>query len=97
MRAITVGDLTIKCDVPECDWREGGVKPIEADSWLDKPCPKCGANLMTAEDLKRMKDVITMSDVLSELLGDWPENADMVKVKIETHNGIRFKAPEPTQ
>jgi len=36
----------IKCD--ECFWR----KPEETNigSWLNKPCPNCGANVLTDED-----------------------------------------------
>ncbi len=40
----------IKCDNPECDFRDDEVKEEDYKDWLDRPCPKCGANLLTQED-----------------------------------------------
>jgi hypothetical protein len=38
----------LKCDAPGCDHIEShGVLVAEM---IDKPCPKCGANLLTRED-----------------------------------------------
>lgn len=37
----------LKCDAPECDHFE--MTPVTIDI-VDKPCPKCGANLCTKED-----------------------------------------------
>lgn len=37
----------IKCDNPNCDFSDMTVKYEDYDKWLNKPCPKCGHNLLT--------------------------------------------------
>jgi hypothetical protein len=38
----------IKCD--SCDFTDNTVKESDYLAWLNKPCPKCGENLLTEED-----------------------------------------------
>lgn len=40
----------IKCDNPECDFRDDTVKFEDYPQWLNRPCPMCGANLLTQAD-----------------------------------------------
>jgi len=49
-----VGDGTgsgIKCDVPHCNYEDHDVDPEEMIFWVNKPCPCCGANLLTEADM----------------------------------------------
>lgn len=50
----------IKCDNPECDYKNMDVKYEEYPQWLNKECPNCGANLLTEQDLKSTKELIEM-------------------------------------
>jgi hypothetical protein len=40
----------IKCDNPKCDYSDNTVKQSEYLAWVNRPCPKCGENLLTEED-----------------------------------------------
>lgn len=40
----------IKCDASGCDYREEVVALDAYESYVDRPCPKCGASLLTPED-----------------------------------------------
>lgn len=44
----------IKCDNPVCDWSDKSVKSeAEMSLFLNKPCPKCGQNVLTDDDWER--------------------------------------------
>lgn len=40
----------IKCDTPNCGYSDMTVKSSDYHNWLNKPCPKCSANLLTQKD-----------------------------------------------
>lgn len=41
----------IKCDNTKCDFVDKTVSLKDIDNWIDKPCPKCGTNLLPKDDL----------------------------------------------
>jgi len=55
MQAIDLKIKGIKCDNPDCDFKDDSVVFEDYKVWLDRPCPKCGANLLTEADLKAVK------------------------------------------
>lgn len=69
MKAIEFDIHGIKCDNPNCKWEDMSVK-FDPDYWLNKPCPKCGANLFTPQDYKTMKRIIKIAKVLNIIF--WP-------------------------
>jgi len=46
--------MGIKCD--ECFWQKS--EETDIGSWLNKPCPNCGANVLTDEDWKFAQFII---------------------------------------
>ncbi len=68
----------IKCD--HCDYRNETVQFENEDykKWLNKPCPKCGANLLTQRDLDNTKILIQTTKILNSILPQ-PNNADNTK------------------
>ena len=38
------------CDNPNCDYENPEVAFEDFKDWVDRPCPKCGENLLTEED-----------------------------------------------
>jgi hypothetical protein len=48
----------IKCDNPECDFRDDSVELGEYSLWLNRPCPKCGANLLTQADYEAVNRLL---------------------------------------
>jgi len=60
----------IKCDNPECDYKDdnvGGSTIKEIKEWLNKPCPKCGQSLLTQEDLNAIIQMKKVTDVVNTL------------------------------
>ena len=51
MGAICYRVKGIKCNNPACDYRNDTVRLEDWPEWLNKPCPKCGSNLLTLQDL----------------------------------------------
>jgi len=43
----------LKCDNSKCDYINEKVDFNNYENWVDKPCPKCGENLLTEEDFLR--------------------------------------------
>jgi hypothetical protein len=81
-KAILVERLHLKCDAPACDYEED--TPLSADptSYINKPCPKCGANLLTREDcdayLKAYATIEAINAILEPIL---PESVPTDKQK----------------
>lgn len=78
----------LSCDVVDCDHREDVDDILESD--IGKPCPKCGANLLTAEDFevfdKQFKPAMEMMKTLG-LLADPGSGADGKLLSINYHAG----------
>ncbi len=85
-----IGEL--RCDVPGC-----GYQTDYAETWetiadcIGRPCPKCGASLLTAEDYATMM----MLYGVSMCSGDAPEHAERVTGTIEM-NGTGEAVITPT-
>lgn len=82
----------LKCDATGCDHREH-VGTITADM-IGKPCPKCGASLLTKEDFETFQHLGDVLRVFQEIglmkphsLDDpIPEGASVVDINIHNNN-----------
>ena len=82
-----LGITGIKCDAEGCDYKDEfgswGTTPEEVlavkDQYLNKPCPKCGANLLTEEDANTIITLVNLVAPITAL-----EDA-MVKELGEAH------------
>lgn len=54
----------LKCDNPSCDFVDISIVIEDYDNWLNVPCPKCGTNLLTKEDLDAVKKIIALSKLV---------------------------------
>ncbi len=96
----------IQCDNPECNYTNSEVTYEIQHEWIDKPCPKCGHNLLTQEDHDRfmmvmegIKYINSLSqDEINIILGsplneEEMENLkeDRVNIKIHTHKEIKIE------
>lgn len=57
----------IICDNIKCDY-ESSEKVIthkEMSSWVNKPCPKCGDNLLTMKDYNHHKKLIRIVNIIN--------------------------------
>lgn len=78
----------IKCDNPKCDYSDESVKMEDYDQWLNKPCPKCGENLLNEEDYFMVKTLLALvsSDLVKNL--DIPADPDDpgATMRLDIHN-----------
>ena len=58
----------IVCDNPTCDYEDNTVLVEDYKNWINKPCPKCGENLLTEQDLIDHNFFIQVTNLLNELL-----------------------------
>lgn len=69
--AITLTANGIKCD--HCDYRDASVLLEDIGEWVDKPCPKCGSNLLTKADydsVVQIQELVGMLNVLTPMVED---------------------------
>ena len=83
-KAVEVTDTCgIRCDA--CDWKNPNIKVEDCESWLNKPCPKCGANLLTETDLKILKFLLSLTDVINDSTPLFSDDEPTVGLRIETN------------
>lgn len=73
----------IKCDNPKCDFKDMSVKLENYNEWVNKPCPKCGENLLTQEDFDNTMMLISLIDSINEILPERNENDKIVTASVE--------------
>jgi phage FluMu protein Com len=82
MQAINIKVKGIKCD--HCDFQDATANFNEYEVWLNKPCPQCGANLLTEADMKTLKTMIGITNFLNCVLRPFVKpNAKKVSVAAE--------------
>ena len=79
----------IKCDNTECDFIDMSVKYEDYNEWLNKPCPDCGANLLTEADFKTCKRVVRFSKIIGFFVGKKGERVT-IPLKMNGSGKIRF-------
>lgn len=55
---ITYETSGIQCDTEGCDYADPTVTVDDLINWIDKPCPICGANLLTQADYDNFMKLI---------------------------------------
>jgi len=86
---IEIEETGLKCDNPNCDWENESVKMEDYKEWLNKPCPKCGQNVLTEEDYNNAQMLHLMAEFINdcseEELGELAEIANENKDAIMEH------------
>ena len=61
----------IHCNNKHCDYTvtydEGEISISETKKWLNKPCPKCGQNLLTERDFYDFRNMMWIINVVNFL------------------------------
>lgn len=65
---IQVGGL--KCDAEGCDYTDTDAKMEDYEQYVNAPCPKCGAPLLTEEDMAAVKQMHEMADLINGMGDD---------------------------
>lgn len=80
--AIEMNIRGIQCDNPKCDFRDMNVKYEDHESWLNKPCPKCGENLLTEKDYKSCKRLIKAIRFFNKIFPRRKEDDEIVTITV---------------
>lgn len=57
----------IQCDNPNCDCIDYNVSVEQYLDYVNKPCPKCGANLLTEQDYQVVQVLLKAQNLISKL------------------------------
>ena len=79
----------IKCENKECDYVDITVTLKDLDNWIDKPCPKCGTNLLPKDDYNFAVFGPGSSEEIDRLLEE-----EFVKAGISTEDLLSIKIPQ---
>lgn len=60
-------DSSLKCDNTNCNYRDESVDYSKLSDYINKPCPKCGENLLTYEDYKNAEILMKTADIINDL------------------------------
>ena len=74
LEAIGVSAGGIKCDA--CDYRDETVTVESYPEWLNRPCPKCGANLLTQGDFDAVTAILANIRWFNTIAGPVADEAD---------------------
>jgi len=75
--------MGIKCDNPDCDFADMSVKVEDYPLWLNKPCPKCGANLLTQADYEKVQQLLEVGNWLNKV--SLPEEVQQPRVRMHVN------------
>lgn len=64
---VNISGSGLKCDNPKCDWKDDTIELEKFGDWVNRPCPKCGENVLTEEDHKHAKNLLDAISVLNSL------------------------------
>lgn len=68
----------LQCDNPKCDWTISAIKEEDMVNWIDKPCPKCGENLLTKEDYNLHATLMKSIDFINTLSEEQIDNLNKI-------------------
>lgn len=57
----------LQCDNPKCGWEDDTIKLEDYEQWLNKPCPKCGENVLTQEDFDNVQLIVNAMAFINTL------------------------------
>lgn len=80
--AVTFTHGGLKCDAPGCDFRDETILAEDYEKWVNAPCPKCGANLLTQEDFELSKVLRDIIGIVNETFPGRNPNEELVHMSI---------------
>lgn len=94
--AVSINILGVKCDNPECDFLDGNVPFSQYAEWVNKPCPKCGWNLLTNQDYEQVKELLAFVKSSNQILGNFDSGSGpSVSVPLNMNGSGKIIMGEP--
>lgn len=84
----------LQCDKDGCDYREDGIINAELETHINKPCPKCGENLLTLEDYNNAQFALKGAEFINSLTDEEMEELGKIAEENGTAAEIRKMIPE---
>lgn len=94
----------LQCDNPSCDWVDKTITFDTCKDWINKPCPKCGENVLTYDDFLRAEELRKYVDLINSMSLDEikemnklngfienEEDAQVASITISTHKEIKIE------
>jgi len=77
----SVNIMGIKCDNENCDYVDFTVPYEDYPNWINKPCPKCGDNLLTQEAYNQVKIIM---DIYNDIKDVEFDESELCRVMFES-------------
>lgn len=85
-KPIEVKQGGLMCDNPKCDY-VNNIPSTEYPQWVNRPCPKCGENLLTESDYRFWKILMFFVRILNKILPKPKVDDEAETVSVHYHNG----------
>ncbi|EWG08878.1 hypothetical protein [Cytobacillus firmus] len=73
----------LKCDSPTCDYKDDSITLEQYESYIDAPCPDCGAPLLTLEDYNQVQKILSLVDLVNSLPEPTEDSKEKGKISFE--------------
>lgn len=73
----------LKCDTQGCDYCDDSIKVEDYAEWIDKPCPKCGGNLLTKADYDNVQMMINLVNLANGMFPPPKEDEQLFKISVD--------------
>lgn len=83
MNSLKINVGGIKCDNKACDFNDMAVPFEDYGKWLNKPCPKCGSNLLTQQDFDILKVLMDVTGIINEVMPEAKEGEELYKMSAD--------------
>ena len=93
--AITLEISGLKCDNPTCNYKDMTIDVKDYEQYIDSPCPKCEANLLTKKDCKETQRMLKMVKVLNKIFPKRQDDSadNSMKVNMNGTGKVEFEQP----
>lgn len=89
MDAVRMEVSGLKCDTPNCGYRDESISRKDYESLIGTPCPKCGSSLLTQEDYDAVVAMEDLMKITNEVAGPIDPNTQQYKMNVSLNgNGI---------
>lgn len=80
---IEIQETGLQCDNTSCDWKDETINYDTYKDWLNKPCPKCGENVLTEQDYKNAEAIRLSIEIVNSLS---PEQLEELNKSLGIHS-----------
>lgn len=81
----------IKCDNSKCDYQDMSVRFEDYKDWVNKPCPKCGANLLTEIDFINVTMMMTAIESVNKQYPDGIKDEETISASVQMNGTGRIE------